>query len=219
MQFTSCPQCAGADITTDTYQVRCRDCGWSVSDPDPRYRAHLEGFEWESVTFVEPILESVYTIPEGFAASLVTTLTALPATHPAHNSPIESMTAAEFRIRREQLGLSAEWLADRLGVALKTVQRWENGHRPIPRGVVSELDVMSTAVGELAARPCAERLLASTDAVMRIPRTGTHLGFPASWYRALVDTVRALLISEYGDEGLAAAAFRVVYFDDIEEQK
>lgn len=70
------------------------------------------------------------------------------------------------------------WLAERLGVALKTVQRWENGHRAIPEGVAQELDIIATAMGELAARPCAEQLLATPDGVMMIPRAGTHLGFP-----------------------------------------
>lgn len=132
-----------------------------------------------------------------------------------HRPGFESMTGAEFRLRRETFGLSAEWLAARLGVALKTVQRWENGHRPIPEGVVGELDIISTAVGEGAARPCAEQLLATEDPVMMIPRTGDYCGFPASWYRALVDSVRHILVSEYGERGLAAASFRVVYFDEI----
>ena len=54
---------------------------------------------------------------------------------------------------------------------------------------------------------------------MMIPRTGSHFGFPASWYRALVESVRHILSNEYGDEGMAASVFRVVYFDEVEEQK
>lgn len=104
-------------------------------------------------------------------------------------------------------------------MALKTVQRWENGHRTIPDGVEQEMDIISTAMGELAARPCAEQLLATPDPVMMIPRTGSHFGFPASWYRALVESVRHILSNEYGDEGMAASVFRVVYFDEVEEQK
>lgn len=98
---------------------------------------------------------------------------------------------------------------------MKSVQRWENGHRPIPDGVAAEIDIISTAVYEGAARPCAERLLESGDPVMMIPRTGVYCGFPASWYRALVFCVRELLLTEYGDRGNAAAAFRVVCFDEV----
>ncbi|MEO6470259.1 MAG: helix-turn-helix domain-containing protein, partial [Aeromicrobium sp.] len=148
-----------------------------------------------------------------------------PAGHPASDESVPkfalmgTVTAAEFRGYRERFGLSAESLADLLGVALKTVQRWENGHRPIPWGVVEEMDILATAIRELAARPCAEHLLAAPEAVMMIPRAGTHLGFPASWYRALVDAIRDLLMLEYGDKGLTAATFRVVYFDEVEDQK
>lgn len=45
-------------------------------------------------------------------------------------------------MRREQFGLSADWLAERR-VALK---RWENGHA-IPEGVAQELDIIATAMG------------------------------------------------------------------------
>lgn len=217
-QFASCPQCASGDIITNTYQVRCRGCGWSLQDPDPRYLAHIEEIGWANVAVDEPILEAIEALPADFGASLTTTRSALPANHPANSASQPSLTAAEFRNQRESFGLSAEWLADRLGVALKTVQRWENGHRPIPEGVAVEMDQISTAMGEVAARNCAEHLLNVPDAVMMIPRTGTHLGFPASWYRALVDSVRHVLINEYGNHGLATAAFRVVYFDEVGDQ-
>ena len=49
------------------------------------------------------------------------------------------MTAAEFRIAREMLGVSGEWLAGRLGVADRQVRRWEAGNSPVPDGVAGEL--------------------------------------------------------------------------------
>lgn len=217
-QFVSCPQCASDDITTNTYQVRCRGCGWSIQDPDPRYIAHVEDLGRANVGIDEPIAEAIDALPADFAASLTTTRNELPANHPANMASPFSLTAAEFRNRRESFGLSAEWLADRLGVALKTVQRWENGHRPIPEGVAAEMDIISTAMGEGAARPCAEHLLKVPNAVMMIPRAGTHYEFPASWYRALVDNVRDILMTDYGDRGVAAASFRVVYFDEVGDQ-
>lgn len=217
-QFMSCPHCASDNITTTTAQVRCRRCGWKVKAPDPRHTGHVQELTRAGHIVREPITGAIDELPEDFGELLTTTLSALPASHPAHES-WPSLTAAEFRNRREEFGLSAEWLADRLGVALKTVQRWENGHRPIPQGVVDEMDQFSTATGEGAARECAESLLKTPDAVMMIPRTGIHFGFPASWYRALVDSVRDILMNEYGDEGRAAACFRVVYFDEVEDQK
>ncbi|WP_202976935.1 helix-turn-helix domain-containing protein [Ornithinimicrobium flavum] len=216
-QFTSCPQCASNDIKTDMFRVRCGGCGWSLQDPDPQYEAHVQELGWANIEPNTPIIRAIDALPPDFGASLTTTRSAFPANHPVH-ADWPSLTAAEFRIRRETFGLSAEWLAERLGVALKTVQRWENGHRPIPDGVAEDMDLISTAMGEVAARNCAEHLLRTEDPVMSIPRAGTHFGFPASWYRALVDQVRHLLMAEYGDPGLAAATFRVVYFDEGGDQ-
>lgn len=216
-QFMFCPECAGKGITTNTYQVRCHGCGWSLQDPDPRYRAHLQALGWSSVHVSEPIAEAIEGLPADFGASLTTTRSALGVDHPVNSASPYSLTAAEFRNRREEFGLSAEWLAERLGVALKTVQRWENGHRPIPEGVAAEMDQISTAMGEVAARSCAVQLLEVRDPVMMIPRTGSLYGFPASWYRALVDSVRHLLQNEYGEAGLAVAGFRVVYREELGE--
>ena len=217
-QFVSCPQCASEDIKTNTYQVRCRRCGWMVQDPDPRYRGHVEELGWANMTPHGPIVEAIDALPVDFAASLTTTRSALPASHPANDPSLHSLTGAEFRNRREYFGLSAEWLADRLGVALKTVQRWENGHRPIPEGIADEMDIISTAFGVGAAEKLAEHLLATPDAVVMIPRTGTLFGFPASWYRALIDSVRDILINHpEAEAGLEAARFRVVYFDEVED--
>lgn len=218
-KFVSCPQCASKHLATDSIQVRCKSCGWAVEDPDPWYVAHVEEVGWAKVPIKEPITKAIDALPSDFAESLTTTRSALPHGHPAHDPSPYSLTAAEFRNRRESFGLSAEWLAEGLGVALKTVQRWENGHRPIPFGVAAEMDIISTAVWSGAAVPCALHLLDTTDAVMMIPRTGSHMGFPASWYRALVEAVREILVRDYGADGLQAAAFRVVYFDEVEEQK
>ena len=53
---------------------------------------------------------------------------------------------------------------------------------------------------------------------MMIPRTGTHLGFPASWYRALVEPVRDTSAWSTGRRA-CLSGFRVVYFDEVEDQK
>ena len=217
-QLTSCPQCASDDITTYSYQVACGGCGWALDETDPRFIAHVEALGWANVTYAGPVIEALDALPADFAAVLTTSGGVLPADHPVHGPWLGSLTAAEFRMSREAFGLSAEWLAERLGVALKTVQRWENGHRPVPAGVVWEMEKISIAMREGVASLWAEHLLTAQDPVLMIPRTGTLFGFPASWYRALVDQVRDLLITEYDEPGFAAASFRVVYRDEVEDQ-
>jgi len=179
--------------------------------------AHAEALGWANVP-EGPIVDAIDALPADFGAALTTNLGAFPGEHPVHGAWPDSLTAAEFRMLREAFGLSAEWLADRLGVALKTVQRWENGHRPIPAGVAREMDITSTAMRMGAAHVWAEFLLTAQDPVLMIPRTGNLFGFPASWYRALVDEVADVLMNEYGEEGRAAANFRVVYRDEVEDQ-
>lgn len=216
-QFMSCPQCSGEYIATNYFQVRCRSCGWSVQDPDPLYHSYVKDRGTSMLDVDEPIVEAIEALPEDFGASLTTTRDALPAGHPANNPSLA--TAAEFRLRREELGFSAEFLADGLGVALKTVQRWENGHRLVPASVMDVMDEIHNAMCYVAATRCAEQLLKTPDPVMMIPRSGSFLGFPASWYRALVELVRDTLRLEHGEQGLRLSGFPVVYFDDVEEQR
>lgn len=214
-----CPQCDVGRVSANQYQVRCDRCAWVVLDPDPLYSEYLEKLGWSNVSDDESIQDAINALPSDLGALLTTTTSALPGHHPAISArSSSSSTAAEFRIDREALGLSAEWLADRLGVALKTVQRWENGHRAIPEGVVVE---MGTALYAMyaAARTLAEHLLETPGAVMMIPRTGTYLGFPASWYRALTALVREVLSDEYGEEGGRLVNFRLVYMDEVEAQQ
>lgn len=41
------------------------------------------------------------------------------------------MTPADFKTLRESLGLSAQWLADTIGVDQRTIRRWEDGVIPL----------------------------------------------------------------------------------------
>ncbi len=54
---------------------------------------------------------------------------------PAGMPDDERMTPAEFRVIREYLGLTGDWLAAHLGVSGRTVRHWEAGKYPIPDGV------------------------------------------------------------------------------------
>lgn len=49
------------------------------------------------------------------------------------------MTPAELKTLRESLGLTAQWLADRAGVQLRTVQYWEAGRSRVPDDVAELL--------------------------------------------------------------------------------
>jgi hypothetical protein len=107
----------------------------------------------------------------------------------------ERMTDAEFRVVREYLGLSGDWLAGHLGVSGRTVRHWEAGKYPIPDGV-------RLAMEELEART-AEFVTGVITALLDLPDPGAityrsdaeyhaanpEIPFPASWHRAVVARV------------------------------
>lgn len=104
----------------------------------------------------------------------------------------ERMTDAEFRVVREYLGLTGDWLAAHLGVSSRTVRHWEQGKFVIPDGV-------RIAMEDLEARTSAfisaiiPRLLDLPDPGVLTYRTDEDYrqhhpedGLPASWHRAVV---------------------------------
>ena len=108
------------------------------------------------------------------------------------------MTAAEFRITREYLGLTTAWLADRLDVRERTVHRWEAGESPIPVRVGEDIEAIAAETAGLVGRlidDCADTpdrgalLTYRTDADYRAHYPESM--FPASWHRAVVARVRA----------------------------
>lgn len=120
-----------------------------------------------------------------------------------------TMTAAEFKVVRERLGIPAAWMARALGTFERTLSRWETGAHP-PREDAIEL--------LRAAQVHTERSVAS--AVMRykpgtvlkthrldetMPKSAILMGFrlPSSWHRAMIGQVAAEL-----DEGVG-----IVYSD------
>ena len=112
---------------------------------------------------------------------------------------------ADLRVRREVLGLSRAWLANRLGVAEQSVSRWESGARAIPDDVWEVL-----AEGEERAEAVldalAERLLTVPTWLEEEPEAvdvtvyptderlwAAHPGFapwPAAWHRMLCARIR-----------------------------
>lgn len=94
------------------------------------------------------------------------------------------LTDAELRIAREDLGLTAEWVAERIGVALRTVRRWEAGHSPVPAGVADTIGEWTDAA-DAQVDAWTARLLDVPEPVLVIPREGERDGWPAGWWRAL----------------------------------
>ena len=115
-------------------------------------------------------------------------------------------TPADLRVRREALGLSRAWLANRLGVAEQSVSRWESGARAIPDDV---WEVLTEGEGrtEAVLDAIAEGLLtaptwleepAPVDVVVYPTDErlwAAHPGFepwPASWHRMICARIRDL---------------------------
>jgi DNA-binding transcriptional regulator YiaG len=114
---------------------------------------------------------------------------------PQHEGTVpddERMTAAEFRVIREFLGLTGDALAAILDVDPRTVRHWEAGKYHIPDGVrihVEQLEEMTArAVADGAAQladvsePGVFTYRTDADYLRAVPTTV----MPASWHRAVV---------------------------------
>ena len=101
------------------------------------------------------------------------------------------MSAAELRCLREWLGLTTRWLADHLGVAERSIHRWEGGVREVPEGVAAEVLRLSEITYGV--------LNGLIDQLLDVPEPGVYTymsdadyrshhpeqDWPASWHRAL----------------------------------
>lgn len=118
----------------------------------------------------------------------------------AHSDPSgmpedERMTSAEFRVVREFLGLTGDWLAARLKVTPRTVRLWEQGKHPIPDGIRVEIEDLEARTGEFVTA-LIDKLLDMPDPVVVTYRSDDQyhaahpdMPFPASWHRAVVARV------------------------------
>lgn len=99
------------------------------------------------------------------------------------------MTGAEFRVVREFLGLTTAWMAAHLGVAERTVHRWEGGAAAVPDGVRLQVEQWETDTArtvDLGIESLPEGagvLTYRTDADYRAHEDGQ---WTASWHRAVV---------------------------------
>lgn len=124
----------------------------------------------------------------------------------------ERMTDAEFRVIREYLGFTPEWLADQLKVSARTVRHWEAGKYAIPDGVRLELESLEARTGEFVGNAVAALMDAPEPGVLTYRTDAEYhaahpeVPFPASWHRAVVariaQEVPGLAIA-YGPQTLA----------------
>lgn len=100
-----------------------------------------------------------------------------------------TLTAAEVRTIREGLGVTAEWLADHLGIQTRTVQRWEAGHTRIAAFAADELALLEAQAAEQVAAHVEAFTGARVPAVLAIDDTGPD-AWPAGWQRRIAFRVR-----------------------------
>lgn len=107
----------------------------------------------------------------------------------------ERMTPAEFKVVREFLGLTGDWLARHLRVNPRTVRSWEQGRDPIPDGVRLELEELERRTAAYV-NAYIERLMDVPDPVVVTYRNDAEYRaadpdspFPASWHRAVIARV------------------------------
>jgi len=104
----------------------------------------------------------------------------------------ERMTPAEFKVVREFLGLTGDWLAAHLGVSPRTVRHWEQGKYAIPDGVRLAIEDLERRTGEfvdglvekLMDMPEPRVITYRDDAEYKAAHADAE--FPASWHRAVV---------------------------------
>ena len=104
------------------------------------------------------------------------------------------MTPAEFKSTRELLGLSAQWLASRLRVHIRTIQKFEDGALAVPEGITAELFEISESIAAAVDNYIAF-FADNADAVLQVPRreSDTEGELPASAHRAIAARVRLAL--------------------------
>ncbi|NUS76721.1 MAG: DUF1870 family protein [Streptomyces sp.] len=104
----------------------------------------------------------------------------------------ERMTDAEFRVIRDWLGLTGDWLAAHLGVSPRTVRHWEQGKYAIPDGVRLELEDLEARTGAFVDGAVAQLLDLPEPGVITYRTDAEYhaahpqIPFPASWHRAAI---------------------------------
>lgn len=111
--------------------------------------------------------------------------------------PPKTLTAAEFKVLRERLGLPASWVARKLSTPERTLSRWETGAHPVRQDAVDLLMAVKAETNIVLNRMLNKH---KPGAVLRTYRFDEHVDFvgrsgpyPASWHRALIGRLAALV--------------------------
>lgn len=112
-------------------------------------------------------------------------------TDPPQMPDDERMTDAEFRVVREHLGLTGDWLAKHLTVNPRTVRSWEQGRDPIPDGVRLAMEELEQRTGAFLDALIPKFLDLPDPGILTYRSDADYhaahpeIEFPASWHRAL----------------------------------
>ena len=106
------------------------------------------------------------------------------------------MSNADFRAMREYLGLPAQWLAERLEVNPRTVQKGDSGEARIPEGISLQMESLESFTEGAVAR-FVDELHDDAEMCFEIPRTHGDLeeleeyaDMPLDWWRMVGARVR-----------------------------
>ena len=94
------------------------------------------------------------------------------------------MNGAELQCSREFLGLSGTWVAEKLGVDRRSVNRWESGEHPVPnyveQNIKAWLGITQRAVGVASVQ-----LRNQPHRPLSVLREDGDTEWPSEWYRTV----------------------------------
>ena len=107
------------------------------------------------------------------------------------------MSPAELKTKREALGLSQQWLANRVGVRIRTIQRWEAGDQTPPNDVQDEiLKVEMLKKNEVSRILVKARTQKETPTLLFRYKTEEELWIHSPTFHSLPVTTYALVVLE-----------------------
>lgn len=111
------------------------------------------------------------------------------------------MNAAEFRCGREYLGLSTQWVAEKLKKNTRTISAWEEGKSPLP-SYASEFMAALLAAGEQTVGALTMKLDAAQPIPVPFGDQVKDREHPPAYYRRIASRVaeRTKMTIEYEKE-------------------
>lgn len=97
------------------------------------------------------------------------------------------MSSAEFRVLRENLGLTTQWIAEELGVHHRTARRWDDGELAVPTRAATQLRAWHAA----ADAAVAAALNTAVDELVVQRADDPTSPWPARWHRHVLARVAA----------------------------